>query len=378
MTTAPHRTDIARTLLTIGITILLLIGSVRVLSPFLLAFLWATMIVVASWPVMIALERHLGGRRWLAVCLMILGLLIALFLPLILLVTTLIDNSAQIVTLAASLKTLSIPHAPAWLTGLPYFGVKLGQFWEQSATLGIQGLADKAAPYAGDLTRWFASRIGGFGVVTVQTMLSIGISAILYAQGEAAFSLLDRFARKLGGTKGSDMVHLAAGAIRGVALGVCLTALIQALLAGLGLIICGIPFAILLTALLFMLCIAQIGVLPVLLPATIWLYASGQSVLGTFLLIWMLIVMNLDTFLRPWLIRRGADLPLLLIFVGVIGGIIKLGLVGIFLGPLLLAISYTLFHSWLNTETNEVQSPPPVNPSLGSICDPDTPEHPTN
>jgi predicted PurR-regulated permease PerM len=154
-----------------------------------------------------------------------------------------------------------------------------------------------------------------------------------------------------------------------VALGVGVTALVQALLGGIGLALTGIPFATVLTALMFMLCIAQIGVMPVLLPAIIWLYAAGHSGWGTFLVVWTLIIVNLDNFLRPWLIRRGADLPLLLIFVGVIGGIISLGLVGIFIGPLLLAVSYTLLNSWLQKEpasesvaaqTATVQENPPA------------------
>ncbi len=368
MTPLP-RQDLARPLLAIAITAALVLGSLWVLSPFLMAFVWAIMIVVSAWPLMLGIERRLGGRRWLAVCVMILGLLVALLLPLTLAIATLVDNSEQIIAAAGSVKSLAAPLPPDWLGGLPYVGGKLTQLWVQGAALGLQGLATKAAPYAGSLTRWFALRMGGLSMVVVQIVLAIAMSAFLFLHGETANSLLDRFARRVGGDKAHQILELAAGAIRGVALGVGVTALVQALLGGIGLALTGIPFATVLTALMFMLCIAQIGVMPVLLPAIIWLYAAGHSGWGTFLVVWTLIIVNLDNFLRPWLIRRGADLPLLLIFVGVIGGIISLGLVGIFIGPLLLAVSYTLLNSWLQkepasesvaTQTATVQENPPA------------------
>jgi len=362
MTTVRLHQDLTRILLTITITTALVLGSLWVLSPFLMAFVWAVMIVVASWPMMISLQARLGGRRWVAVSVMIFGLLLALLLPLTLAITTLIDNSDKLIAAAASLKSLAAPQPPQWLTDIPYAGPRLTQLWSQGAALGTQGLAAKAAPYVGSLTRWFALRMGGLGMIVLQIVLAIAMSAILYIKGEAAAQVLDRFARRLGGHKAHQILNLAAGAIRGVALGVGVTALIQALLGGIGLGLAGVPFATILTALMFMLCIAQIGTVPVLVPAIIWLYASGENGWGTFLLVWGLIVVNLDNFLRPWLIYRGANLPLLLIFVGVIGGIISFGLVGIFVGPLLLAVSYTLLNSWLQEglEPADDEVPPPA------------------
>lgn len=362
MTTVRLHQDLTRILLTITITSALVLGSLWVLSPFLMAFVWAVMIVVASWPMMISLQARLGGHRWVAVSVMIFGLLLALLLPLTLAITTLIDNSDKLIAAAASLKSLVAPQPPQWLTEIPYAGPRLAQLWSQGAALGTQGLAAKAAPYVGGLTRWFALRMGGLGMIVLQIVLAIAMSAILYIKGEAAAQMLDRFARRLGGHKAHQILNLAAGAIRGVALGVGVTALIQALLGGIGLGLAGVPFATILTALMFMLCIAQIGTVPVLVPAIIWLYATGENGWGTFLLVWGLIVVNLDNFLRPWLIYRGANLPLLLIFVGVIGGIISFGLVGIFVGPLLLAVSYTLLNSWLQEglEPADDEIPPPV------------------
>lgn len=349
----PH--DLARTLLVILISAVLLGASLWILLPFMLAITWAVMVVVASWPLLLMVERRLGGRRWAAVTVMTLGLLMALFLPLTAAIVTLIDNADRIVALASALNSHEAPAAPAWLVGLPLIGESLAALWEQFAASGLQGLGQRVAPYAGDMTRWFAARVGGMGMMLLQFLLTIAVSAVLYARGEEAAGMVQRVLRRLGGERAVAMATLASGAIRGVALGVGVTAVVQALLGGIGLAMTGIPFATVLTALMFMLCIAQLGAGPVLIPAVIWLFWSGHTGWAVFLTVWTVFVVNLDNFLRPWLIRKGADLPLLLIIAGVIGGIISFGLIGLFLGPLVLAVAYTLLEAWLEDDL-----PPPV------------------
>ncbi|MDO8418530.1 MAG: AI-2E family transporter, partial [Rubrivivax sp.] len=143
-------------------------------------------------------------------------------------------------------------------------------------------------------------------------------------------------------------VDLAGGAIRGVALGVGVTAAVQALLGGIGVAVAGVPVAGLLAAVMFMLCIAQVGPLPVLVPAVIWVLWSGDTGWGIALGVWSLVVATMDNVIRPALIRMGADLPLLLIFSGVIGGLFAVGLVGIFVGPVVLAVAYRLLEAWVD------------------------------
>jgi predicted PurR-regulated permease PerM len=161
-----------------------------------------------------------------------------------------------------------------------------------------------------------------------------------------------RFGRRLAGERGDHVVLLAGQAIRGVALGVVVTAVVQSVLGGIGLAITGVPLAAMLTAVMFMLALAQIGPLPVFLGALVWLW--WQSTTGWFvvLLVWTIVVGSLDNILRPILIRKGADLPLLLIFSGVIGGLFAFGLLGLFVGPVLLAVAYTLLHSWVSEEAD--------------------------
>jgi predicted PurR-regulated permease PerM len=170
---------------------------------------------------------------------------------------------------------------------------------------------------------------------------------VLYAQGEHAARGVLGLARRVGGEQGEGIVRLAGQAIRGVALGVVVTALAQSLLGGIGLAIAGVPLAPLLTAIMFLLAVAQIGAVPVLACAVVWLYVRGDSGWGTALLVWTVIVGSMDNVLRPFLIKRGADLPLLLIFSGVVGGLVAFGLVGIFIGPIVLAVTWTLCVAWV-------------------------------
>jgi predicted PurR-regulated permease PerM len=173
------------------------------------------------------------------------------------------------------------------------------------------------------------------------------LAAVMYARGETVALVSERFGRRLAGQRGENAVRLAAQAIRGVALGVVVTAVVQSGLGGIGLAIAGVPLAGFLTAAMFFLCIAQIGPSLVLFPAVFWLYWTGETTWGTLLLVWSVVVATMDNFLRPVLIRRGADLPLLLIFAGVIGGLLAFGLVGIFVGPVVLAVAYTLLMAWI-------------------------------
>ncbi len=347
----PKPRDLAQ--MTLGILFIagLIAASFWILRPFLPAIIWATMVVVATWPVMRALQARLWGRRSLAVAVMTLMLLLVLIVPLSLAIATLVDNADRIVDWAKWLADLKLPPPPDWIVGLPVVGAKVQQFWQQFAAAGVEEFTVKLTPYVGVVTQWFASEVGSFGMVFLQFLLTVLIAAILYAGGESAAAWLKAFGHRLAGARGEDAVVLAGKAIRGVALGVVVTALAQSALGGIGLAVAGVPMAPVLTAVMFMLCIAQLGPILILAPAVVWLYWSGDNAWGTFLLVWTLVVGSLDNFLRPYLIKKGADLPLLLILAGVIGGMITLGLVGIFVGPVILAVSYTLIDAWVKTDS---------------------------
>src|SRR6185503_932343 len=265
---------------------------------------------------------------------------------------TIVSNVDEIVLWVKSLASFKAPSVPPWIADLPLVGPKVVELWQRVAATGIQEAAVRAAPYAGGLISWFVAQVGNVGVLLVEFLLTVILAAAMYANGELATARLVRFGNRLAGLGGENAVYLAGQTIRGVALGVVVTALAQTIFSGLGLMIAGVPFASVLTAAMLLLAIAQIGVVPVLGAATAWLYWTGDTAWGTFLLVWTVVAGAMDNFLRPILIRKGADLPLLLIFAGVIGGLLAFGLIGIFVGPVVLAVADTLLNAWIDAEAN--------------------------
>jgi predicted PurR-regulated permease PerM len=318
--------------------------------------IWATMIVVATWPMLRWFQARLWGRRSLAVLVMSLLILMLLVVPLMLAIGTIVRHADDIVAQAAMISGFKVPAPPPWVANLPMVGDRVAQLWEQAAATGSVGLLSKLAPYGDDIAKWFVSQAGSVGMVFVQFLLTVVLAALMYSDGERAALAVRRFGRRLAGVHGDNAVILAGQAIRGVALGVGITALVQSGLGGIGLAIAGVPFASLLTAVMLLLCIAQLGPSLVLFPAVAWLYWSGETGWGTFLLLWSLVVGTMDNFLRPVLIKRGADLPLLLIFAGVIGGLLAFGLIGIFVGPVVLAVAYTLVGEWIKLGEAEAKA----------------------
>lgn len=339
--------DLTRTVLAVACIAGLFGASFWVLRPFLGAAIWAAMLVVSTWPLLKMLESRLGGRRSLAVTIMTGGLLLLLVVPLWAAIDTLVENSGRIADWGKALAERGLPPPPDFIQGLPLIGEKLHTVWAGLAAAGTESLLAKLTPYAAGTGKWLVAEAGSVGFMFVQFMLVVALAAIMYAAGETAANKLRRFGLRLAGERGENSVILAAQAIRGVALGVGVTAIVQTLLGGIGLAIAGVPFAGFLSALMLMFCIAQIGPGLVLFPAVGWMYWSGDTGWATFLLVWSLVVATLDNFLRPVLIKKGADLPLLLIFAGVIGGLLSFGLIGLFLGPVVLAVTYTLLEAWV-------------------------------
>ena len=347
--------DLTKSSLSVLFMVGLIAASFWILRPFLPSLLWATMIVVSAWPLMLQVQALLWGRRWLAVTVMTLTLLLVFAVPFSLLIGTLVAHLDEIVDWAQSLRALSLPAPPGWLENVPFVGPRTTSLWREFASSGPEELARYAAPYAKVAGSWLLSQLGSLGAITGEFLLTIVVAAVLFAQGDIAVLDLCRFGRRLAGSRGERAVNLAGQAIRGVALGIVLVALGQALLAGIGLGVAGVPFPVLLTAVMFLCGLIQVVVVPVLLVAVAWLYWQGSSAWATALLFWTIFVGTIDNVIRPLLIQKGAQLPLLLVVAGVIGGLVSFGLVGIFVGPVVLGVSYMLLEAWLWEESDESQ-----------------------
>lgn len=343
---------------------LMTIASIWVVKPFILGFAWAGMIVIATWPVMIHIQNLLWGKRILAVLVMTVLLVLLFVLPIALLISSAVENSAPLAKLASNPSLLHLPDFE-WLREIPLVGKSTYKGWHTLINSGGSALVAKVQPYVGQTAGWFVSQAANIGRFILHCSLMLLFSALLYSRGESVGMGIRHFAIRLAGGRGDAAVVLAGQAIRAVALGVVVTAIVQSVLGGIGLAVVGIPYATLLTIVMFVCCVAQIGPLLVLIPAIIWLYWTGDNTWGTVLLVWSCVVASLDSVLRPMLIHMGADLPILLILSGVIGGLVAFGMIGLFIGPVVLAVSYRLISLWVNEAPEPQEDLEEVNKLLG-------------
>ena len=325
MSAPPGDRDLPR--IVIGVLFILLVGvsSLYILKPFLPALIWAAMIVVATWPLMKGAQARCGGSRTGAVLVMMLLLLVIVIAPLVMLVSTLVEQAQRLTDLKDV--TITLPNPPDWVASIPFVGPKVSAEWLAIVAGGPESIAARLSPYMTGVATWVLSQLGGLGGMVVHLLLTFLLCGILYGTG--------------------DVAALAGASIRSVALGIIVTAVVQTMLGGLGLLVAGVPYVAVLTALILVCCIAQIGPALVLIGAVVWLWYTGETGWAIGLGVWTVLVASLDNVLRPWLIKRGADLPLLLIMVGVIGGLFAFGIVGLFVGPVVLAVAYTLLVAWV-------------------------------
>ncbi len=349
----------------------LMIGSLYVLRPFLPGLIWATTIVVATWPVLLSIQRHCGGRRWLATVAMLFILLFVIVLPLYQAISTLALHGGAIMSAVKSLPDYALLAPPSWIASIPLAGPRIAQEWQTLSDAGAGGLLARIEPYLTTAAHWLLGHAAIVGVFVMHMLITVIIAGILYSKGDTAADFARRFANRLAGQRGVAAIRLAASAIRAVALGIVVTAVVQSALGGLGLWIAGVPAAGILTALMVMLCLAQLGPILPMLGGVAWLFQNDMKLAAAVLLVWAIVVGTLDNLLRPLLIKRGVNLSMLLILSGVLGGMFAFGIVGLFIGPVILAVTSTLLKAWID----EVPPPADVHPDEAALIA-DPPEGP--
>ena len=342
---------------TVGLVMLavLAVGCVLVLRPFFTAFCFALILVIATWPAFARLQQLLGGRRTLAALLMVSLATLVFVVPPALVAARVDYNVAGAVKLVRDLSQQGVPAPPAWVAEIELIGPEIHDRW--------QALAEgdpEAAQRVHEYVAWARQQLIGAGLslgnAVVQLILAMLTAFFLYRDGVTAQSRLMAAGQRIAGEHAPQLLRVAYATINGVVYGVLGTALAQALLLLIGLWITGIPAALLLGLLLFVLCLIPFGPLLVLGPAAVWLYLSGEVGWAVFIIVWSIAAGLLtDNVLKPWLISRGSDLPLILILFGVIGGAIAFGFLGLFLGPTLLAVGYELIREWNAVERPELQ-----------------------
>lgn len=327
------------------VLLLLLIGCLLVLRPFASALLWAAVLCFSSWPLYQRLLRLLGGRRTLAALLMALGMIVVMLVPFLIVAGTLADNVKEFITAARTYVDAGPPTPPDWLAKIPVVGQQAAERWQVLATDNTELLA--AAKHSIELVGSGLLIAGvAIGSGLLQLALSIFIAFFLFRDGNAIAERLTTAIERIGGERGTHLLEVAGNTVRGVVYGILGTGLVQALMAGLGFLIAGVPGAALLTLLTFFLSVVPVGPPLVWIPAAIWLFHQGSTGWGIFMLVWGVLVSSVDNVVKPWLISQGSDLPFILIFFGVLGGALMFGFIGVFIGPTLLAVGYRLVVEW--------------------------------
>lgn len=333
-----------------GLTIvaILVIACFQILFPFLGAMLWGSIIAISTWPLFKQLQSSLVKRRNLAAPIMTLGLICIFVVPISVLLISLTDHIASVNNLVKDLTTLSLPAPPAWLKEIPLLGSRIDTFW-QNARADLPSALESARPFINDGIGWVLKKSGSLTLALLEFLLAIILAGFMYANEQQEKSLLERLFSRIAGRQGLALIDVAGQTIRAVSIGVVGTALIQALLSVFGFAIAGVPGATLLGLFCFLLAMLQVGTGLVWIPVAIWLSYQGSTGWAIFTVIWGILINISDNFIKPYLISHGSGIPIPLVFLGVLGGLLTWGFIGIFVGPTLLVVSFTLLSSWLDT-----------------------------
>lgn len=337
---------------------LLGIACLQIILPFLGALTWAAIIAITVWPAFTWLARRLGDRPVLAASLCSLGLFVVLILPFAVLTATLGQAVPQVATMLKDLAQSIAPTPPDWVSGLPLVGGLLRDVW-LSAVTDMSGLVTKALPAAEEAGVWALAQGANLALALLEFLFAILIAAVFLITADRSADLAERLVSRLNIGEQGRIIPLVVGTVRSVSIGLVGTASVQALIAALGFFIAGMPGVALLGFGTFMLALVQLPTFLIWLPSAIWLYYTGETGSAIFLGIWGAALVNtVDNFLRPYLISRGAKLPFALILMGVLGGLLAWGIIGLFIGPTLLAVAYSLIRSWIGTAREAVNLPP--------------------
>ncbi|WP_205340436.1 AI-2E family transporter [Denitrificimonas caeni] len=330
------------------ILLLTLLGAcLWVLTPFVTALFWAAVLAFASWPLMQFLTRVLKGNVSLAAGLLTAGWVLIVAGPLVWLGFNIADNIKAGTELIKDLRITGLPAAPEWLMNVPVLGERLVELWQ---TIDQQGAALLVAikPYMGDMGNWLLARSASIGGGILELALSLVLVFFFYRDGPRLALFAKDLVQRLIKERADYYIDLVAGTVRRVVNGVIGTAAAQAVFALFGFLVAGVPGALLLAALTFMLSLIPMGPPLVWGPAVVWLFFQNEYGMAIFLLLWgFLVISSVDNFLKPYLISRGGNLPLVVVLMGVFGGLFAFGFMGLFLGPTLLAVAYSLVSDWI-------------------------------
>ena len=332
----------------ISILLAMVVATFRIVQPFIMPVAWGIIIAVAVEPLVGKIAKMLGGRRKSASVLFSLVVIAALVIPSVMLVSSSIDTVQSVATNLEN-DTLKIPPPPAGVEEWPLIGPSLHKSWSLAST-NLEAALHKFAPQLKTVGSALLGKVSGGAKAVFMFIISVAIAGALLATAEKGTTVMTRIITRFAGDKGSEITALATATIRGVMQGVIGVAVIQAVLSAIGMLLVGVPAAGLWAGLVMILAIIQLPPIIVLAPIAAWVFTFADTMPAVLFLIWALLVGGCDSFLKPILMGRGVDAPMLVILIGALGGMMLSGIIGLFVGAVVVAIMYTLFMEWVAVE----------------------------
>jgi len=344
----------------IGLVFLLMLWCFNIVKPFILLVLWGAIIAVAVYPLFEKLQSMLGGRQKLAAILMTLIALVMLVIPSVMLSESAIETSQP---LAKQIKegTFSIPPPSDKVQTWPLVGKKLHSAWSLASN-NLSGVLSKYKDQLTEFAKLVLSVTAEAGTVVLKFIVSIIIAGMLLVYAKSGTDAVEKVSNRLmGEPRGKKFAGMASATIRSVAQGVLGVAVIQAVLAAVGFLVIGMPYSGIWALLVLILAIIQLPPIIILGPIIVYAFTITTTLPAVIFMIWCLLVGVSDSFLKPLLLGRGLDIPMPVILLGAIGGMILSGIIGLFVGAVVLAVGYELFMVWLNEGIEAVQDVPVDN-----------------
>lgn len=330
----------------IGMVLLLAYWCLKIISPFIYPIIWAIIIAVAIYPLYVKLVAVMGGRKRIAAALFAIATLALLIVPTIKLSASVIDTT-QTLSTAWENGTLKIPPPAESVAGWPLIGEKLHKYWTL-ASVNLEAALKQVAPQLKTAGGWLFGAVGGAGLGVLQFIIAILIAAVFLASTDVAHRSTLAISTRIAGDRGEELASISIATIRSVSQGVLGVALIQSLLAGIGLLAMDVPGAGLWALLVLVLAVVQLPPILVLGPIIVYVFSVASTGPAIAFMIWSLIVSGSDAFLKPLFLGRGMEIPMLVILLGAIGGMMTSGIIGLFIGSVVLALGYKLFMIWLH------------------------------
>ena len=350
MNMTPHASPV-RTAIEIAVNLLLvfllLAWCFQILKPFISLIVWGAVIAISTYKPFLKLQSSLGGRKKLAVVMFTLIALAIILVPAWLFVGSILESSGQL-SAAMDSGTFNVPPPDESVKSWPLIGEKLYQQWVAAAG-NFEAWLTANAETVETVIGGIIAKLGSIGLGILQFVISTLIAAAMIANAELIVAGMRRLFVRVAGESAEGMLSLATSTVRSVTTGVLGIAFIQAFLAGLGMMVAGVPAAGVWTLLILILGIAQLPPLLVLIPVIVYVFSVESTTVAVVFMIWSLLVAFSDIVLKPLLLGRGVEAPMLVILLGAIGGMLMSGIIGLFVGAVVLALGYTLLVAWLKS-----------------------------